>query len=62
MLWRNSGDGTFSDVSTVLGTCDSRWGAKFVDYDNDDWQDIYVQNGFISGGKKDYKPHPHGNQ
>jgi len=56
MLWRNNGDGSFSDVSTALGTCDSRWGwgAKFIDYDNDGFQDIYVQNGFISGGKKDY--------
>lgn len=56
MLWRNNGDGSFSDVSTALGTCDSRWGwgAKFIDYDNDGYQDIYVQNGFISGGKKDY--------
>ena len=56
MLWRNNGDGSFSDLSTALGTCDSRWGwgAKFIDYDNDGWQDIYVQNGFISGGKKDY--------
>ena len=56
MLWRNNGDGSFSDVSTVLGTCDTRWGwgAKFIDYDNDGFQDIYVQNGFISGGKKDY--------
>jgi hypothetical protein len=56
MLWRNNGDGSFSDVSTALGTCDTRWGwgAKFIDYDNDGYQDIYVQNGFISGGKKDY--------
>ena len=56
MLWRNNGDGTFSDLSTALGTCDTRWGwgAKFIDYDNDGFQDIYVQNGFISGGKKDY--------
>jgi hypothetical protein len=56
MLWRNNGDGSFSDVSTALGTCDSRWGwgAKFIDYDNDGYQDIYVQNGFISGGQKDY--------
>lgn len=56
MLWRNNGDGSFSDVSSALGTCDTRWGwgAKFIDYDNDGWQDIYVLNGFISGGKKDY--------
>ena len=56
MLWRNNGDGSFADVSTALGTCDTRWGwgAKFIDYDSDGYQDIYVQNGFISGGKKDY--------
>ncbi|MDD5033738.1 MAG: FG-GAP-like repeat-containing protein [Methylococcaceae bacterium] len=56
MLWRNNGDGSFSDLSTALGTCDTRWGwgAKFIDYDNDGYQDIYVQNGFISGSKKDY--------
>lgn len=56
MLWRNNGDFTFSDVSTVLGVCDTKWGwgAKFLDYDADGWQDIYVMNGFISGGSKDY--------
>jgi len=56
MLWRNNGDGSFSDVSSVLGTCDARWGwgAKFIDYDADGFQDIYVLNGFISGGDKDY--------
>jgi hypothetical protein len=56
MLWRNNGDGSFSDVSSVLGTCDTRWGwgAKFIDYDNDGFQDLYVMNGFISGGEKDY--------
>lgn len=56
MLWHNNGDGSFTDVSSVLGTCDTGWGwgAKFIDYDNDGYQDIYVLNGFISGGKKDY--------
>jgi len=56
MLWRNNGDFTFSDVSTVLGVCDTLWGwgAKFIDYDADGYQDIYVMNGFISGGSKDY--------
>ncbi|MGB0659823.1 MAG: CRTAC1 family protein [Mangrovicoccus sp.] len=56
MLWHNNGDFTFSDVSTILGVCDTKWGwgAKFIDYDNDGWQDVYVMNGFISGGSKDY--------
>jgi hypothetical protein len=56
MLWRNNGDGTFTDVATEVGVCDTGWGwgAKFIDYDNDGYQDLYVQNGFISGGKKDY--------
>ncbi len=56
MLWRNNGDGSFADISTALGTCDTRWGwgAKFIDYDNDGDQDLYVLNGFISGGSKDY--------
>ena len=24
------------------------WGAKFVDLNNDGWEDIYVANGFIT--------------
>jgi hypothetical protein len=56
MLWRNNGDFTFIDVSTVTGTCDTDWGwgAKFIDYDNDGLLDLYVLNGFISAGEKDY--------
>ncbi|MCB2262222.1 MAG: FG-GAP-like repeat-containing protein [Candidatus Thiosymbion ectosymbiont of Robbea hypermnestra] len=56
MLWRNNGDGSFADISSALGTCDTRWGwgAKFIDYDADGFQDLYVLNGFISGGSKDY--------
>src|SRR5262249_36601550 len=56
MLWRNNGDFTFTDVAEPTGTCDTGWGwaGKFHDYDNDGWLDLFVQNGFISGGKKDY--------
>jgi hypothetical protein len=56
MLWRNNGDFTFTDVSEASGTCDTDWGwgGKFIDYDNDGWLDLYVANGFISGGEKDY--------
>lgn len=58
MLWQNMGDGTFVDVSNEVGTCDTGWGwgAKFVDYDNDGWLDLYVMNGWVSAGKEDYVP------
>jgi hypothetical protein len=56
MLWRNNHDFTFSDVSVATNTCDTDWGwgAKFIDYDNDGLQDIYVATGFISSGKEEY--------
>jgi hypothetical protein len=56
MLWRNNGDFTFMDVSKVLGVCDAQWGwgAKFIDFNNDGFLDIYVLNGFITGNQKDY--------
>lgn len=53
MLWQNSGEGTFVDVSQELGVCDTGWGwgGKFFDYNNDGWQDLYVANGFFTGDK-----------
>jgi hypothetical protein len=44
------------DVSKVLGVCDAQWGwgAKFIDFNNDGFLDIYVLNGFITGNQKDY--------
>ena len=58
MLWQNMGDGTFTDVSAGVGTCDTGWGwgAKFVDYDNDGWVDLYVMNGWVSAGAESYVP------
>jgi hypothetical protein len=58
MLWENMGDGTFADVSADVGVCDTGWGwgAKFVDYDNDGWLDLYVMNGFVSAGPENYVP------
>jgi len=58
MLWQNMGDGTFVDVSSEVGTCDTGWGwgAKFFDYDNDGWLDLYVMNGWVSAGKENYVP------
>lgn len=56
MLWRNNGDETFTDVSQETSSCDTDWGwgAKFTDVNNDGLLDIYVANGFISDGKKEY--------
>lgn len=57
-LWHNNGDLTFTDVARETGTYDTGWGwaGKFFDYDNDGWLDLYVMNGWVSGGKEDYVP------
>jgi hypothetical protein len=58
MLWHNNGDGTFTDLSKETGTCETLWGwaAKFGDFDNDGWQDLFVVNGLRSAGKENYIP------
>ena len=46
-MFRNDGDGTFTDVSEASGTDDSvSWGvsAGFVDFDRDGWLDLFVGN------------------
>jgi hypothetical protein len=55
-LWHNNGNLTFSDVSRETGTYNTGWGwgAKFFDYDNDGWLDLYVANGWVSAGKENY--------
>ena len=57
-LWHNNGNLTFSDVSRETGTSETGWGwgAKFFDYDNDGWLDLYVTNGWVSAGKESYVP------
>jgi hypothetical protein len=57
-LWHNNGDLTFTDVSRDTGTAETGWGwgAKFFDYDNDGWLDLYVMNGWVSAGKESYVP------
>jgi enediyne biosynthesis protein E4 len=58
MLWHNNHDGTFSDVSRETNTCATLWGwaAKFGDFDNDGWPDLFVINGLRSAGKENYIP------
>ncbi|MSO24150.1 MAG: CRTAC1 family protein, partial [Acidobacteria bacterium] len=50
-LYRNNGDGTFSEVGEAAGVADPHWsfpkwsmGAAFGDYDNDGYLDLYVTN------------------
>ena len=57
-LWHNNGNLTFTDVARENGVHDTGWGwgAKFFDYDNDGWLDLYVVNGWVSAGKDSYVP------
>jgi hypothetical protein len=46
-LYRNNGDGTFTDVTEKAGIRDPNYygfGVLFSDFDNDGWPDIYVAN------------------
>jgi len=50
-LYRNNGDGTFSDrvFDAHLGNNVKYlgWGCGFVDFDNDGWKDIFMANGHV---------------
>jgi len=54
LLWRNNGDGTFTNVAENVGVANEGvgWYASFVDYDNDGWRDLYVVNGDVDGSQK----------
>src|SRR5208337_2846011 len=45
-LFRNNGDGTFTDVTAQAGVGGHNWGfgAVAADYNNDGFQDLYVYN------------------
>ena len=47
-LFRNNGDGTFTDVSKATKTDDTHWGlaVQSADLDGDGWPDLYVANDF----------------
>ncbi len=49
-LFQNIDGQKFSDVSEAQGVTHGRWawGSKFVDLNNDGWEDILCANGFIS--------------
>jgi len=44
VLYRNNGDGTFTDVTQSAGISNSMWGMGMAvgDYNNDGWPDIYI--------------------
>ena len=50
-LYRNEGDGTFSDVTFPAGlglhTQYLGWGTMFLDFDNDGWPDLILANGHV---------------
>lgn len=50
-LLHNNGDGTYRERSARAGIIrlfrDVTWGAAFVDFDNDCWQDLHMVGGFI---------------
>lgn len=51
-LYHNNRDGTFTDLTYPAGLGDVSWlfttfGAKFLDYDNDGWKDVFVVNGQV---------------
>ncbi len=50
-LYRNMGNGTFTDVSFETNVYDGGWcwAGRFWDYDNDGDLDIMIANGYISG-------------
>jgi hypothetical protein len=49
-LFRNTGDGGFSDVTDEADVWLGRWawGSRFTDLNGDGWDDIVVANGFIT--------------
>ncbi|MGA2077411.1 MAG: CRTAC1 family protein, partial [Terriglobia bacterium] len=63
-LYRNNGDGTFTEVAEAAGVADPHWGfpkwsmgAAFGDYDNDGRLDLYVAN-FVRVDPQHLPPRP----
>ncbi|MEZ4662390.1 MAG: CRTAC1 family protein [Caldilineaceae bacterium] len=55
MLLQNQGDGAFVNVAEAAGVDSANstgWGAVFVDYDNDGWQDLYLAVSDVAGGEE----------
>ena len=53
VLYRNNGDGTFTDVAALAGVADTAGRslvAAWFDFDNDGWSDLYVANDLSDNG------------
>ncbi|UCF35482.1 MAG: VCBS repeat-containing protein [Acidobacteriota bacterium] len=50
-MFQGLGGGKFTDVTGTHGPFSTgwAWGGVFVDFDNDGWQDVYCNSGFVSG-------------
>ena len=50
-LYRNLANNTFDDVTSVAGlavhTQYVKWGAAFLDFDNDGWPDLFIADGHV---------------
>ena len=48
-------DGTFKDRAKAFGieVGGWTWNAKFADFDNDEWQDLYIANGFFGSKRRE---------
>ncbi|MXY26775.1 tetratricopeptide repeat protein [Candidatus Poribacteria bacterium] len=62
VLYRNNGDGTFTNVAEQAGVADPRggWGSLFADYDNDGYPDLYITRGGWSGAAENTLYHNNG--
>ena len=54
-LFTAQADGSFRDDSLTAGVTMGRWswGSKFVDFNNDGWDDVLVSNGYFTNRKTD---------
>lgn len=63
VLYRNNGDGTFTDVTRRAGVGDSGWSssATFLDYNRDGYLDLFVVNYLVYSRDVMYRPCGEGN-
>lgn len=54
LLWPMT-DGTYADRAEAMGVdiAGWTWNARFADLDNDEWQDLYVVNGYYSNAYRE---------
>ena len=54
-LFENRRPNGFADVSVESGLTMGRWAwaSKFVDFNNDGWEDVAIVNGFVSNQAED---------